>query len=160
MSECPVVGVVPWEQMCGEDGEETVALRRMAREAEEYLSAHDWCEAVSARFFGAGIGGVAAAFLFQVSGPPHVDEWLWVIVGDLPSAYFVTDQTRRPSEAFEAYADLMDEWIRSVRSEASLADVYPVDAPADEEHAAMLASRTQFIRAEIVPRVRRQEEDS
>ena len=83
-----------------------------------------------------------------------------MIVGDLPSAYFVTDQTRRPSEAFEAYADLMDEWIRSVRSEASLADVYPVDAPADEEHAAMLASRTQFIRAEIVPRVRRQEEDS
>ena len=49
----------------------------------------------------ARIGGVVAVFLFRIDGPPEVDPLLWVVVGDLPTAYLVTDDAPSPAIALD-----------------------------------------------------------
>jgi hypothetical protein len=44
----------------------------------------------------------------------------------------------------------MTRWVEAVRAGTSLEDVIPVRAEPTLEHAAMLASRLQFIRDEIL----------
>jgi len=38
--------------------------------------------------FGGGVGGIFAVFFFQIRpSRPNVEPWIWIIVGDIPSAY-------------------------------------------------------------------------
>jgi hypothetical protein len=55
-----------------------------------------------------------------------VDEWLWVVVGDLPPAYIVTDNARDTPSALDAYTGEMERWIEAVRKGQSVADLIPV----------------------------------
>jgi hypothetical protein len=58
-----------------------------------------------------------------------VDRWLWTITGDVPPAYLVTDDARKPREALEGYVFEMRRWVRKVRAHKDLTDVIPVDVP-------------------------------
>lgn len=143
--------LVPVEQMVGEDDEETAQLQAMLEEARGYLLSFRWCKAISQEFFGLGIGGVVAVFLFEVDALPEVDTTLWVVVGDLPSAYLVTDQADDPRDALHVYCALMEEWVRAVRARESLADVFPIEAQATEQNANRLEKRIAFLRNEVIP---------
>src|SRR5256885_471720 len=77
-------------KMTGEDAAETEQLREMLARAEAYLRSFQWCPPIAERYIGFGIGGVIALFLFKMERAiNNTDEWLWVVGGDLPSAYFV-----------------------------------------------------------------------
>lgn len=39
-----------------------------------------------------------------------MDDRLWVVVRDRPSAYFVSDQTTTSYDAIEFYRELMKDW--------------------------------------------------
>lgn len=73
-----------WE----EGPEELELIRKLATRAEGYLTSQRWCAAVQDLRFGDGVGGVVGVFLArpQYAKSAIDDEWLWVIVGDLPSA--------------------------------------------------------------------------
>lgn len=45
----------------------------------------------------------------------------------------------------------MEGWIEAVRSGGGVDEVFPVKAPADEEHAAMLETRLAMLRSDIIP---------
>ncbi|HJZ94166.1 MAG TPA: hypothetical protein VKE40_25100 [Gemmataceae bacterium] len=144
--------VTPAEKMAGEDADETAMLRDMLIRAETLLRSFSWCPPIAQRYLGVGIGGVLALFLFRFARAiNNNDEWLWVVVGDLPSVYFVVDEARDPASALGVYCDLMQEWVDAVASGSSLDDVYPVDAAATKDNADMLRSRVKFIREQIVP---------
>ena len=143
--------VVSLERMVGDDEEDTALLRQAHEKARSYLSGFKWCDEIRESYFGLGIGGVVAVFLFRIDAPPHVDEWLWVIVGDLPSAYLVTEDNDDPVTALETYCCLMAEWVEAVRNQASLDEVYPAGVPTTEANALALASRIEFLRREIIP---------
>jgi hypothetical protein len=96
-------------------------------------------------------GWVVGVFLFHIDPAPGVDEWLWVVAGDLPTAYLVTDEAPDPASALEAYCNLMSDWAEAVRAGRDLADVFPVAAEATLEHAEMLANRVSFLRARVIP---------
>ena len=81
-------------QIAGEDAEETELLRASLEEATAFLKAFDWCRGIREMYFGLGVGGVVSVFLFRIDAAPMVDEWVWVIVGDLPSCYLVTDEAQ------------------------------------------------------------------
>lgn len=142
--------VTPVAQLVGEDQDDTEQLRKLHAEAEDYLRSLRWCPGIAEALFGTGIGGVVGVFLFRLTR--HVDgvEWLWVVVGDLPSAYLVTERAPDPNSALRVYCELMQEWVEAVRNKRSLRDVFPVGAPADEKHAAILASRLRFIREKVI----------
>jgi hypothetical protein len=143
--------LVSADQIRGEDDEETLELQKMLKRARAYLLSQDWCEAVSDEHLGFGVGGVVAVFLLRAKLRTGGEELLWVIEGDLPSAYLVTDRARSASTALEIYADLMQDWVKAVRRGTGLRDVFPVDAPADEEHAALLEKRIELLRRDIIP---------
>jgi hypothetical protein len=141
----------PADQLRGDDAQDTALLKGMYHEARAYIESFRWCRRIRDAWFGFGVGGIVGLFLFNVEGDPEVDEWLWVVVGDLPSAYFVLDCSPSPRAALEVYCDLMSNWVRAVQAGTPLDEVFPVSAPADLDHAAMLESRLRFLRNSILP---------
>lgn len=132
-------------------------LRRveaLLEEAEQFLTSHAWCPGIRRSFVGFAVGGVVGVFLFELAKPiGKSDEFLWVVVGDLPSAYLVADRAKSPREALQAYGELMRAWVDAIEQRGSLAGVYPVKAPPTLEHARLLASRLEFIEETLLPHV-------
>jgi len=79
-----------------------------------------------------------------------VDTELWVVVGDLPPAYFITDDAETAPEALDTYCGLMEEWSDQVIAGGDLTHCYPVNAEPTLEHAQMLKSRVEFIRDKLI----------
>lgn len=144
--------VVPVEEMTGGDKKDIALLKEMLEEAVNYLKSFKWCPEIEKIYFGFGIGKIVAVFLFKFKEKiKGTDEFLWVVVGDLPPAYFVVDETPNPKEALKAYCELMEDWVKAVRSGASLEDIYPIAVPPTEEYARMLSSRIESLRNDIIP---------
>src|SRR5208282_3766718 len=111
-TELPVSGVIPIDQILGDDAEDIRLLQGMASKAQQYISNFAWCRSVREAYLGDGYGGIVAVFFFHIEpSRPEVDECLWVVVGDLPSAYLVTDNCKTPSQTLERYIDVMSEWV-------------------------------------------------
>ena len=150
-----IENLVSIEEITGEDAEETALLQEMGRNAIAYLSSFHWCPGIASGYLGYGVGGVMAAFLFNLNRKvAGTDDWLWAVVGDLPSAYFVTDEATTAAAALEAYCGLMDDWCSAVEENRPLNDVFLVRAAPTLEHARMLRSRLKYIRDVLVPQAR------
>jgi len=154
-TELPVSGVIPVDQMFGDDAEDTRLLLEMASKAQHYISRFSWCQSVREVYFGDGYGKIVAVFFVHIEpSRPEVDEWLWVVVGDLPSAYLVTDNCKTPSQTLERYIDVMSEWVELAKEGRSSEDVIPVNAPATPESAEMLERRLRVLSEKFVPAFR------
>ncbi|WP_295936013.1 hypothetical protein [uncultured Xanthomonas sp.] len=139
------------ENLTGEDEEDTALLKAMADEAKEYIVAHAWCPKIKAQYFAFGIGGVVAVFVFDFEKKIEgYDEKLWVIVGDLPSAYVVFDEGDDYRVALDKYCEVMSGWANSVISGSDLKFAFPVSASPTIENAKQLMSRINFIRSEFI----------
>lgn len=154
----PVEFVVPVGAMTAESEEEKTRLLELGATAERYISGFRWCRGIAARYCGNGIGGVVGVFLFRiVPGAGGVDEWLWVIVGDIPPAYLVLDGAKSPSQALALYIREMSRWVSAVETGCPADDLIPVNVPATREHAATLRSRLAMLKDELLPRFREDE---
>jgi hypothetical protein len=151
--------VSPAETLQGDDDTETAELKAMHGEARAYLESFRWCPKIARSFFGAGLTGVVAVFLFEFVELVHgTDKWLWVVVGDLPTVHLVTDKAKDPYSALEVYCEVMDDWVDAVKTGVGLSKVFPVKVPADAKHAEMLATRLELLREEIIPLLRSEPE--
>ena len=139
--------------MVGDSDEDTIQLRQLATRAANYLRSFPWCTTILESYFGGGIGKIFAVFCYHiVPARADVDEWLWVMVGDIPSAYTqVIDECRTPFEAFETYDWGMSRWIELARQGRTSPDVPPVNVPATPEWAEELDGRLQMLRRVIKP---------
>lgn len=154
----PVTGVVPIDQLFGDDEEDTRLLQAMALYAREYLQSFSWWKSILDAYFGDGVGGVVAIFLFRIEpARPDVDEWLWIVVGDIPPAYLVTDDSTTPSLALEGYIEEMSKWVKLAKRGKSSPKVIPVNVPATPENAELLQVRLKFLTEMIVPSFREAE---
>ncbi len=137
--------------MRGENRRDTSLLKGMLREAEDYLLAFKWCKKIEESYFGLGVGGVVAVFLFKiVPGRVDVDEWIWVVVGDLPPAYITTDDAPNAACALDGYIGAMLEWVEAVLAGRSVEKTIPVNAAPTRENALALRSRLAFLDKEIL----------
>ena len=135
----------------GEDPEDTKLLREMAAEARTYIEDFEWSPRITSIHLALGVGGVVAAFLVQFDEViEDSDDALWVIVGDLPSAYVIVEPDDDGISALERYCELMEDWAFNVLKGRSLEDSFPVEAEATQEHAEMLRQRIVFLRTEII----------
>jgi hypothetical protein len=153
LSKLSVKGIVPLEQMRGDDEIDDALLREMSERSSAYLLSFKWCAAVTESYFGGGIGGIVAVFLHKISPTqPDVDEYLWVVVGDVPSAYFVVDDLKSPREVLESFIWHRLQWVRSARRGKEPADtVMPVPVPATPQNASELHTRLKTIKREFLP---------
>jgi hypothetical protein len=157
-NKIPVKGVVPIDQMVGGDEEDTKLLRVMASGAENYVRCLPWCKSIREMYFGDGYGGIVAVFLFRIEPSREgVDEWIWVVFGDVPPAYLVTDTCKSPSQALEGYIDEISKWVQLAKQGRSSGSVIPVYVPATPENAADVENRIKMLREVIVPAFREAE---
>lgn len=139
------------DKISGGNEKDTRLLRGMAQEAKRYLLSFHWCKAIQKEWFGWGVGGIAAVFLFEIDpANADVDKLLWVIVGDLPPAYLVVEESPTPLDALRTYLDLMQEWITAVREGKSTEECIPVNSAPTRESADALQIRLNFLRREFL----------
>ena len=126
-------------------------VRALAREAVEFLESHAWCGGVTGGQLGFAVAGAIGVFkLSHQPRQPGVDDVLWVVVGDLPSAYLVLDDAHDWQHALTCYVQQMRAWVAAVQAGESLDGIIPVAVEPTAEHAQMLATRLAFIQRELV----------
>ena len=144
-------GLVPIEEISGDSKKDTLLLKQMAVEARDFLLSFKWCKRVRRSWFGWGVGSICAVFFFEIDPTSNkIDNWLWVVVGDLPPAYLVVDSSPTPLAALTNYVDLMQEWVDAVNKKRTIEDCIPVNVPATREYADLLQRRLDFIRKEFL----------
>lgn len=118
----------------------------LAREALAFIRGFSWCDAVLDLYEGIADPDILGVFLTRIRpARPDVDEWLWIIVGDLPPAYLVTDRAPNPACALDGYIGLMREWVNAAERGASVDDLIPVNVPPTREYAKMLGGRLRVL---------------
>ena len=128
------------------DPDDAKLLHALADEARDYLERHPWCDHVTDLEFGDGVGGIVAVFLATiVPSQAGVDERLWVIVGEVPPLYLVTEELPTPRSALRSYVEWRREWIDAVRDSRPTDELPAVDIAPTETNADRLAVRLDFI---------------
>jgi hypothetical protein len=146
--------LTPIDQIKGFDTQDTQQLQQMSKQSKAFLHSFDWCRSIEQGWFGWGIGKVCAVFLFRITPSRRgVDRWLWVIVGDLPPAYLVVDDSPTPKDALKTYIGLMQHWVDAVNEGTSVEDCIPVNAPPTKANARALGSRLEFLRRRVLKTV-------
>jgi hypothetical protein len=136
----------------GEDDEDTKLLREMAAEARDYVGSFEWAPPLTRLSLARGAGGIIGIFLAEFDRKiDDIDDALWLVVGDLPSAYLVVNEHDSPAQALNEYLALMEEWARAARAGDSVEECFPVDAEPTVENAEALLSRIAAIRLDIIP---------
>jgi hypothetical protein len=134
------------------DENDPLSLWNLAKEAKEFLCSHKWCKNIQRGFLDIGIAGIVAVFYFEIESTPDADKSLWVITGDLPPAYIVTDDCSNGVSALNGYVSEMREWVKAVKENRlnDLKNLIPVDVPITINYAEMLESRLHFIENRIL----------
>lgn len=131
-----------------EDREDMKALYQDARNFFEY---HTWCREITESYVGLVHPGIIGVFLFKiVPARAEVDEWIWVIVGDIPPAYLITEICPNPAMAVSGYIGAMDEWVEAARNSRSVEGIIPVNVPPTKEYAERLDWRLRFLEERIL----------
>jgi hypothetical protein len=150
----PLEGLANLSELQGEDEEDTQLLREQAQTARGYIATLPWCVVVLDGYFAGGVGGVFTIFLFHiVPTRPEIDDWMWVVVGDIPSAYLPLEDAPNPREVFQSYCEGIEWWSEWVRSgtEGPPDDVPPLDVPPTASWADFLEKRAQSLKHIIGP---------
>ncbi len=126
----------------------------MYQDALDYIGAFDWAPPIKSTYLAAGIGRVVGLFFVEFDFPiDDTDDKLWVVVGDLPSAYFVVDNAADSAAALRVYCERMAGWADAVDQGEPLSDVFPVSDPPTKRNAQSLRERIGFLQTEIIPTV-------
>jgi hypothetical protein len=144
--------VVPASDLAGDNEEDTSLLKAMLDEAEEYILAQKkWCQSIKNTYFGLGVGGIVAVFLFEIVPKTQtVDDYVWVVVGDLPPLYITTENAPNPACALDGYLGAIQRWVDFVLNGKIHEKCPPVKAEPTKEHGEMLKQRIKFINEEIL----------
>lgn len=137
-------------RMHGDDEEDTALLHQMLCEAELFIAQFKWCKSLLHEYFGLGVGGVVAVFLFRIDAEVDAEDLVWVVVGDLPPLYVSVKEAPNPACALDVYVNAMAEWADAAIRGASVGDLVPVAAPPTPENGYNLRKRLDFIRREIL----------
>lgn len=119
--------------------------------AQGFLLGHRWCLEIVESRIGLFVPKIVAVFLFRIEHTADfVDDWLWVVVGDLPPGYIVTDYAPNAAWALHIYIGLAKEWVDAVKDGKSVDGLYPVNVPPTLEWAEELENRLRFLEKEIL----------
>lgn len=121
-------------------------INELYSNAFQYLNDFSWCSQVLEGWYDRGIADILAVFYFKILPSKNADEFVWVVVGDLPPAYIDIESAPNGACAIKAYIEIMEDWVLAVKTKKNLDDVFPINVPANDKYANMLASRINFIR--------------
>lgn len=130
---------------------ETRLLLSYLDHARACVESFAWCTEVRDERFAVGAGGVLAVFLLEVLVKGRSREWLWVVTGDLPAAYFSLARASEPGEALHLYCELIERWVVAVETGTLDRDVFPLSVEPTAEVAATLRDKLATVRRIVLP---------
>ena len=131
---------------------EVAELQALRVEAWRYLHTYSWDPPIADMILAFGFAPVLALFLARREpGTRPQDAERWVVVGNLPSMHFETDEAPTPAVALRLYCAIAQDWADSVLQGRDLSDSYPIPVAPTRKHAEMLLGRIDFIRTELIP---------
>jgi hypothetical protein len=138
-----------------ESEEEVAQLEVMKTEAWRFVTSWRWDPPITDLVLAFGLAPIIGLFLmrFAPGGRPE-DAERWVVVGDMPSMHFETDDTPTPALALRLYCAIAQDWAGNVLAGRDLSDSYPILVAPSRQHAEMLLARVDYIRRVLVPRAR------
>lgn len=138
-----------------ESEDEVEAIRVLTAEAQAFVNSYRWTPPIEKLTLAFGVGPVLGLYLmrFEPGGKPE-DRERWVVVGDLPSMHFETDDTPEPWLALKLYCAIAQDWADNVLAGRDLSESYPIPVAPTAEYAQMLLDRIKFIRNELIPLAR------
>ena len=142
--------LVAWSECAEFQKENRQEMIDMYDKATIFLNSVRWYGSVQESYMGMFYPGIVAVFLFKIVPKIEFDEWIWVIVGDLPSAYIASDDCQNPASALDGYIGEMEEWIKAVEEGRSIKDLIPVNVPPVKASADALKSRMKFLDERIL----------
>ena len=136
-----------------ESAEEVAELKDLPAEAWAFVQSYRWTPPIADLVLAFGVAPIIGLYLmrFEPGGKPE-DAERWVVVGDLPSMHFETDDSPTPAIALRLYCAIAQDWADNVLAGRDLSDSYPIPVAPTKEHAEMLLGRIEFIRKELIPR--------
>ena len=132
--------------------EEIKSIIGLYDKAKQYLENFDWCVLVKNGWFDEDfrVYDKIGVFLFEIEPlNDSIDDFIWVIVGDLPSVY-LDKSVKSGLEALEIYCDLMQDWVDNIRVGKTVLECYPIPVDPNLENAELLNNRILFIRRELL----------
>lgn len=138
-------------ERAGSKDQDANDIAQMHAQARAFIEYFTWCESVTEEYVGFVFPGVVAVFLFRIRPARQgVDEWVWVIAGDLPMAYITCESSPNPATALDAYIGAMQEWVDAASSGASTDELIPVDVEPTKENAERLRVRLRYLDEKIL----------
>jgi hypothetical protein len=138
--------VESWDDFIREYSEDRETAKAMYRRARRFLESFAWCGGIEKAYVGLLQFDIVGVFLFKIHPTkPEVDEWLWVVVGDLPSAYLVCDNSPNPVLALQGYIEEMSRWVDAVEKGRPVDDLIPTRVDPTPKYAQMLKIRLEII---------------
>ena len=129
------------------------SIEKLHTGARAFLEYYTWCGHITEEYVGLIYPGIVGVLLFRfVPTRPEVDEWVWVITGDLPPAYITCEDSPNPATALDAYIGAMEEWVEAAEQGAPTGNLIPVNVEPSKENAARLKTRLSFLDREILSR--------
>ena len=131
---------------------------KLSELAGDYLNTFEWCEKIVKGWVVNDFGYILCIFYFEIetNRDSEADDHIWVIIGDLPTAYIDLISATTSKEALVHYCDLMEDWINCIKNGQTVEDCYPISALPTLEHANMLQSRIELIKTDYIPIVSNQ----
>ena len=127
------------------------SIEKFHTEARAFLEYYEWCEKITEEYVGLVYPGIVGVFLFRfIPTRKGVDEWVWVITGDLPPAYITCEDSPNPATALDAYIGAMLEWVQAAEEGASTDQLIPVNVEPSKENAVRLRTRLDFLDEKIL----------
>ena len=122
-------------------------------EAKKYLSEFDWCIKILDGWVAASFGYILNIFLFKIKPDNKTcpDEYVWIIVGDIPPAYIDVVSAQTASDALNSYIEVMQDWVEKVKDGDSIEEYYPVNVTPEAKYANMLATRLKMLKEDFFP---------
>ncbi|MBC8053190.1 MAG: hypothetical protein H7Y13_09000 [Sphingobacteriaceae bacterium] len=132
--------------------EELRCILSLHDQASQYLESFEWYVKTIRSWHDKehSIYEKVGVFLFEIQPiNESIDDFIWVIVGDLPSVY-LDKSVKTGQEALEIYCDLMMDWVNNVKGRKSVSECYPVPVEPNTANAELLEHRISFIRRELL----------
>ncbi|WP_455220235.1 hypothetical protein [Kaarinaea lacus] len=89
--------VVPASKMFGETEEDTKQIYYSLEESKRYLNGFTWHDGFKNSYYGIGVSGIFSIILFEIIPcRKKVDNYVWVVMGDLQPAYITCADAPNP----------------------------------------------------------------
>ncbi len=129
-------------------------LVKVHTEAVAYLMGFVWCKKVINSYVYLNLGSTLSIFLFEINNSASSDDnYLWIVVGDIPPMYLDIHGPKTTKEVLEDYIRLAEDWIMHVKDGRSVKSCYPFKAEPILEMATLLEKRITFMKNTLIDNI-------